>query len=112
MSFTLDAIQFASGLAQLREEFQAGCERLTLWMKENPEVRIQIEGHTDNVGSLASNMALSHDRALAVSTFLTDLGIDAARLEILGRGPNEPVADNATEEGRATNRRVQVMVLD
>ena len=112
MSFTLDAIQFASGLAQLSVDFQAGCERLTLWMKENPEVRIQIEGHTDNVGSLASNMALSHDRALAVSKFLTDLGIDAARLETLGLGPNEPVADNATEEGRATNRRVQVNVLE
>lgn len=112
MSFTLDAIQFASGLAQLREEFQAGCERLTLWMKENPEVRIQIEGHTDNVGSLASNMALSHDRALAVSTFLTDRGIDAVRIETLGLGPDEPIADNATEDGRAKNRRVQVLVLD
>ena len=112
MSFTLDAIQFASGLAQLREEFQAGCERLTLWMKENPEVRIQIEGHTDNVGSLAFNMALSQDRALAVSSYLTDLGIDATRVETLGLGPNEPIADNATEEGRAMNRRVQVLVLD
>ena len=112
MSFTLDAIQFASGLAQLREEFQAGCERLTLWMKENPEVRIQIEGHTDNVGSLASNMALSHDRALAVSSYLTDLGIDATRVETSGLGPNEPIADNATEKGRAMNRRVQVLVLD
>ena len=112
MSFTLDAIQFASGLAQLREEFQAGCERLTLWMKENPEVRIQIEGHTDNVGSLAFNMALSQDRALAVSSYLTDLGIDATRVETLGLGPNEPIADNATEEGRAMNRRVQFLVLD
>lgn len=111
-SFTLEAIQFASGLAQLREEFQAGCERLTLWMKQNPEVRIQIEGHTDNVGSLAFNMALSHDRALAVSRFLTDLGIEAARMETLGLGPSEPIADNASEKGRATNRRVQVLVLD
>lgn len=111
-SFTLDAIQFESGLAQLSQEFQAGCERLTLWMKENPEVRIQIEGHTDNVGSLPFNMTLSHDRALAVSSFLTDRGIDEARLEILGLGPNQPVADNSMEEGRATNRRVQVLVLD
>ena len=85
---------------------------MTLWMKENPEVRIQIEGHTDNVGSLASNMALSHDRALAVSTFLTDRGIDAVRIETLGLGPDEPIADNATEKGRAMNRRVQVLVLD
>jgi outer membrane protein OmpA-like peptidoglycan-associated protein len=110
-SFTLDAIQFESGLAQLSQEFQAGCERLTLWMEENPEVRIQIEGHTDNVGSLASNMALSHDRALAVSSFLTDRGIDEGRLEILGLGPNQPIADNTTENGRFMNRRVQVMVL-
>ena len=85
---------------------------MTLWMKENPEVRIQIEGHTDNVGSLAFNMALSQDRALAVSSYLTDLGIDATRVETLGLGPNEPIADNATEEGRAMNRRVQVLVLD
>jgi outer membrane protein OmpA-like peptidoglycan-associated protein len=80
-------------------------------MEENPEVRIQIEGHTDNVGSLASNMALSHDRALAVSSFLTDRGIDEGRLEILGLGPNQPIADNTTENGRFMNRRVQVMVL-
>lgn len=111
-TFTLDAIQFESGLAQLSQEFQAGCERLTLWMRENPKVRIQIEGHTDNVGSLPFNMTLSHDRALAVSSFLTDRGIDEARLEILGLGPNQPIADNTTEDGRFMNRRVQVMVLE
>ena len=54
----------------------------------------------------------SQDRALAVSSYLTDLGIDATRVETLGLGPNEPIADNATEEGRAMNRRVQVLVLD
>jgi outer membrane protein OmpA-like peptidoglycan-associated protein len=57
-------------------------------------------------------MALSQDRALAVSSYLTDLGIDATRVETLGLGPNEPIADNTTEEGRAMNRRVQVLVLD
>lgn len=111
-SFTLEAIQFESGLSKFSANYQAGCERLAKWMTENPEVRIRVVGHTDNVGSLPFNMALSEDRALAVRGFLTSKGIAEARINVFGEGPTKPIADNSTEEGRALNRRVEVLILD
>lgn len=111
-TFTLDAIQFESGLAELSSTYQAGCERLAQWMLDNPGVTIRIEGHTDNVGSVAFNMALSEDRASAVQDFLEARGVAVTRLAIEGKGPLEPRGDNGTEAGRALNRRVQVVILE
>lgn len=111
-SFTLEAIQFESGLSKLSESYQAGCERLVQWMTDNPGVNIRVVGHTDNVGSVPFNIALSQDRAAAVERFLSERGVDAERIETQGEGPSNPVADNATEEGRALNRRVEVVILD
>ena len=111
-TFTLDAIQFESGLAELSSTYQAGCERLAQWMLDNPGVTIRIEGHTDNVGSVAFNMALSEDRASAVQDFLKARGVAEARLAVEGKGPLEPLGDNGTEAGRALNRRVQVVILE
>jgi outer membrane protein OmpA-like peptidoglycan-associated protein len=111
-TFTLDAIQFESGLAALSSDYQAGCERLAQWMLDNPGVNIRVEGHTDNVGSVPFNMALSEDRATSVLNFLIDRGVAASRIVVEGKGPLEPIADNETEEGRAKNRRVQVVVLE
>lgn len=81
-------------------------------MTENPRVNIRIVGHTDNVGSVPFNMALSQDRAAAVERFLTERGVEAERIETQGDGPSNPVADNETDEGRALNRRVEVVILD
>ena len=81
-------------------------------MLDNPGVTIRIEGHTDNVGSLAFNMALSRDRASAVLDFLVTRGVAKSRLAIEGKGPLEPRGDNRTEAGRALNRRVQVVILE
>ena len=75
-SFTLEAIQFESGLSEFSENYQAGCERLAQWMLDNPGVRIRIVGHTDNVGSVPFNMALSQDRAAAVEGFLMERSVD------------------------------------
>ena len=111
-SFTLEAIQFESGLARLSSEYQAGCERLAQWMLDNPLVDIEVEGHTDNVGSVPFNMQLSLDRAEAVKEFLLDRGVYEARILTEGRGPLDPIADNDSEEGRAANRRVQIVILD
>jgi outer membrane protein OmpA-like peptidoglycan-associated protein len=111
-TFTLEAIQFESGLAALSTSYQAGCERLAQWMLDNPSVNIRVEGHTDNVGSVPFNMALSEDRAKAVQVFLMQRDVAASRIQVAGRGPLEPIAENDTEEGRAANRRVQVVVLD
>lgn len=111
-TFKLEAIQFESGLSKFSEDYQAGCERLAQWMTDNPAVNIRIVGHTDNVGSMPFNMALSQDRASAVERFLTERGVDAERIETQGDGPSNPVADNEMEEGRALNRRVEVVILD
>ena len=108
----MDAIQFESGLAELSSTYQAGCERLAQWMLDNPGVTIRIEGHTDNVGSVAFNMALSEDRASAVPDFLEARGVAEARLTVEGKGPVEPLGDNGSEAGRALNRRVQVVILE
>ena len=111
-TFTLEAIQFDYGLAALSSSYQAGCERLAQWMLDNPGVNIRVEGHTDNVGSVPFNMALSEDRATSVLNFLIDRGVTASRIAVEGKGPLEPLADNETEEGRAKNRRVQVVILE
>ena len=79
-------------------------------MSDNPEVHILITGHTDNTGSLDYNMKLSAERAGAVYTALVERGIAPSRITYEGRGPNEPVATNDTEEGRAANRRVEFTI--
>jgi outer membrane protein OmpA-like peptidoglycan-associated protein len=108
--FTLEAIQFETGKSLLRSSYQGGCERLASWMLAHPEVRVRVEGHTDNVGSSSSNQALSLERAEAVRVFLEAKGIDAFRVDVLGLGDSMPVADNTTEEGRSANRRVEVVI--
>ncbi|MDA0728384.1 MAG: OmpA family protein [Bacteroidetes bacterium] len=108
--FVLDAIQFESGSAFLLPIYQAGCEQLNMWLEQNPSIHITLVGHTDNVGSQASNLQLSRDRASEVRKFLIDRGVDASRIDVDGKGSSDPLADNATEEGRAVNRRVQVVV--
>jgi outer membrane protein OmpA-like peptidoglycan-associated protein len=111
-TFTLDAIQFDYGLADLSSSYQAGCERLAQWMLDNPGVNIRVEGHTDNVGSVPFNLALSEDRATSVLHFLVERGVVSSRIDVEGKGPLEPLADNETEEGRAKNRRVQIVILE
>ena len=99
--FTLEAIQFETGKSLLRSSYQGGCERLASWMLAHPEVRVRVEGHTDNVGSTSSNQTLSLERAEAVRVFLEAKGVDASRVDVLGLGDTMPVADNTTERGRS-----------
>lgn len=80
------------------------------FMQDNPSVKIIIEGHTDSEGDSAYNLRLSRDRAKAVYQFLIDEGISASRLEYEGLGDTQPLADNSTEEGRATNRRTEMRI--
>ena len=108
--FTLEAIQFETGKSLLRSSYQGGCERLASWMLAHPEVRVRVEGHTDNVGSTSSNQTLSLERAEAVRVFLEAKGVDASRVDVLGLGDTMPVADNTTEQGRSANRRVEVVI--
>ena len=81
-------------------------------LKENPNVRIAVEGNTDNVGSDLYNEKLSVRRAEAVFRYLVNHGIAPERMEVIGYGESRPVADNDTESGRAQNRRVELHVVD
>lgn len=80
-------------------------------LKENPGLKIQINGHTDDVGKSADNLKLSNDRAQTVVKYLTSNGIDAKRLSFKGFGVTQPVANNKTEQGRAQNRRTELKVV-
>ena len=73
--------------------------------------RIEVGGHTDNTGDAASNMQLSLNRANAVTAKLVELGVDGAMLSGKGYGQDKPIADNATEEGKAQNRRMEFSVI-
>lgn len=81
-------------------------------MTDNPKLRLEISGHTDNQGSLQYNTVLSEGRAKAVVNWLVEHGIDPSRLEYKGYAFTQPIADNKTKEGRAQNRRVEFKVLD
>ncbi len=78
-------------------------------MKDHPDFRFEIGGHTDNTGTAGHNLVLSQQRADAVKTQLVSMGIDAGRLTTKGYGDTQPIEDNAIAEGRANNRRVEFM---
>jgi len=80
-------------------------------LKNNPGIRLEISGHTDNVGSYRANLKLSEARAKSVVDYLVGQGIDKKRLEYKGYSFNEPIADNNTEEGRSQNRRVEFKII-
>ena len=109
--FTLNNIFFDTDEYSLSELSKVELNKLYTFMLINPEVNIMICGHTDDVGSEEYNMTLSQNRARSVYSFLVDLGIDPARLKYQGFGKSQPVSDNSTEEGRALNRRTEVLIL-
>ena len=96
---------------KVKPESTVELDQLVMLMKENPSLRIQISGHTDNVGKPSDNLALSKNRANAVIQYLVSGGIAASRLSAQGFGETQPIADNNTEEGRAKNRRTEMKVL-
>jgi outer membrane protein OmpA-like peptidoglycan-associated protein len=84
---------------------------IVMLLKENPTLKIQINGHTDNVGKPADNLKLSNDRAQSVVKYLVTKGIDIKRLSFKGFGAVQPIASNTTEEGKAQNRRTELKVI-
>ncbi|MEJ5245211.1 MAG: OmpA family protein [Bacteroidota bacterium] len=103
----LNNIFFEYGKYELLEESFAELERVKQFMLEYPNIKISIEGHTDNIGSLSYNMQLSQNRAKAVRDWLVGNGVEASRIKYKGYGPKKPIATNSTEEGRSRNRRVE-----
>jgi outer membrane protein OmpA-like peptidoglycan-associated protein len=104
------SIGFEFGSANLTEEAKTELVRLSELLNEKPEAKINVEAHTDNVGSDADNIKLSEERANTVKMFLTENGVDASRITAVAFGSKKPIADNQTEEGRAKNRRVELSV--
>ncbi|HRN92552.1 MAG TPA: OmpA family protein [Ferruginibacter sp.] len=111
-TFVLEDCNFETGKALLEPESYSVIDELVSYLKRKPDQRIEIGGHTDNVGSAASNKKLSEERANAVRSYIISRGIEADRVLAKGYGMSEPVADNKTEEGRAMNRRTEVKLLD
>jgi outer membrane protein OmpA-like peptidoglycan-associated protein len=109
-SYKINDIRFATNDFTLNTESMAIIDQLTEFLKENPNVSIQIQGHTDNVGSDVSNLKLSESRAEAVYKYLVEQGIKDSRLTYKGFGKTMPVATNDTEEGRARNRRTVFVI--
>ncbi len=108
---TLRNIFFDFSKYELKPESQVELDKVVQLMKDNPTLKIQINGHTDNAGKTADNLRLSEDRAKAVVSYLITKGIVAARLSFKGWGDTRPVADNSTAEGRALNRRTELKVI-
>jgi OOP family OmpA-OmpF porin len=102
-------INFDTGKAELKKDGVAAVKEITALLKSNPTLKLSIEGHTDNVGDAASNKKLSEARAKSVTAAIVASGVEAARLSAAGFGQDKPVADNRTEEGRAKNRRVELV---
>ncbi len=102
-------ILFDLNLATIKPESETVLEEVLKMLKAEPTWKITIEGHTDSSGTLAFNQTLSEKRAIAVKDYLVKHGISAERLQTKGFGSSKPVADNATEAGRAQNRRVELV---
>lgn len=110
-SCSIYGIHFATGKATIEPESKECLQEVVKLLNANPTWRMQIEGHTDNVGVKAANQTLSEQRAAAVVAWLTANGIAKSRLTSRGFGDTVPVADNATEDGKAKNRRVTLKKL-
>ena len=103
-------VLFASGSAKLQPGAQDKLGEVANVLQQYPRTRVQVTGHTDNKGSEQSNQELSEHRATAVRDVLSHDGVDAARIITRGLGESRPVATNTTPEGRAQNRRVEILI--
>ena len=102
-------ILFETGKSTIQQESLPVVDQIFELMKSDATLKISIEGHTDNVGDAVSNKKLSNNRAKAVMDGLITKGVDKTRMSFVGWGQEKPVADNRNEEGRAKNRRVEIV---
>lgn len=107
----LRGVNFDFDKSNIRADAAPVLDEAALILKENPSVRVSVEGHTDAIGTNAYNQALSLRRANAVKAYLVKHGVGADRLQVSGFGESMPVASNDTNDGRAQNRRVELKVL-
>ncbi len=108
VEFAAKNILFVTGSAKLQTSSFKGLNDVARILTQNPDMKLAIDGHTDNVGKADYNQKLSEDRAASVKTYLASKGIDAGRMTSAGHGFNMPIADNKTAAGRQKNRRVEL----
>lgn len=105
-------VSFDSGRYDIKPSLRPVLDKLAQGLTQHPVTRVTVVGHTDSVGSDAVNNPLSVNRAAAVRDYLVPRGVASSRIAIDGRGSREPIADNATAEGRAMNRRVEIFIAE
>ncbi len=111
-SFVLEDCNFETGKADLKEESYKVIDELVAYLNRKDDERIELGGHTDNVGTAKSNQVLSEARANTVRAYLLMKGIDPNRVTAKGYGLSVPIASNKTADGRAQNRRTEVKILE
>ncbi|MBA3581988.1 MAG: OmpA family protein [Gammaproteobacteria bacterium] len=109
---TLGDVLFATGKSDLKGGATKNLDKLAAFLAQYPDRNVTIEGHTDDLGSDATNLALSQRRADAVKSYLVTHGVDAARLTATGKGESTPIAGNDSDTGRQQNRRVEVIIAN
>ena len=107
--WVIEHIQFDTGKSTIKVRAYPALDEIVAVLKKDPTLRVDIQGHTDNIGSEAFNMKLSRDRARAVMEYLVKKGVQAKRLSTTGYGFSMPIASNDTPQGRARNRRVELI---
>ncbi|MCW3102681.1 MAG: outer membrane protein/peptidoglycan-associated protein [Bacteroidetes bacterium] len=111
-TYTLDNVFFDTGKSTLKPESSKELNELVEYMLMKKSLKIEIAGHTDNVGNKDANQKLSEDRANAVRTYLVKKGVEAGRVIAKGYGDTQPVAENTTDAGKQKNRRTEVRSLE
>ncbi len=101
-------VHFDFNKADIKPQYAPVLEEVLTVLKENPSLRVEIQGHTDSMGDAGYNQLLSQKRAKAIQDYLVDKGIPAARLQAKGYGESKPIAENDSAGGRAQNRRSQL----
>jgi outer membrane protein OmpA-like peptidoglycan-associated protein len=106
----IGGVQFATGTADANATARESLSKFSGVVASYPELRFNVEGHTDSTGSAATNQELSLKRAMTVRDYLISQGVPASKIDVAGLGPTAPIGDNATTDGRARNRRVEIVV--
>ncbi len=109
-NYKMNDIYYESNSAELTASSKKVLDEFIIFLSENPNIKVDIEGHTDNVGPDQANLILSQNRAKSVYDYLVANGISASRLGWKGYGESKPVATNDTEQGRALNRRTEFLI--
>ncbi|MCU0393371.1 MAG: PorP/SprF family type IX secretion system membrane protein [Thermoflexibacter sp.] len=111
--YVVQGLYFATGSAQIEKESFPALDNLVDFLRKNPTLKIEIGGHTDNVGNKATNQRLSENRAKAVMDYLAGIGVDKSRIVFKGYGDTQPIASNDDEkDGRELNRRIEMKVIE